>query len=329
MQTSPPFHTTQGHSGGTAGERSLVPIIEVRDLRNIYSQLLAVDDISFVMYRGEAFGFLGPNGAGKSTVVKILNGLVAPTQGMVNVLGQPLGDREVRRHIGYLPEFPTFHRWLKAADFLEFHGQLYGLRGKALAKRCKEVLEMVGLTGREHQKLGTFSKGMLQRIGLAQALLNRPDLLILDELVSGLDPVGQRDMRDLLLYLKSEGTSIFLNSHQLADVEAVCDRVAIINQGRILKVGTPLELFGNQQILEVHVNSASDELLQQLRHVAVDVQRDKDDPNCLLAEIENEEQAADIADIVHACGARLYSLAPRRRSLEQLFFQTIETFSHS
>ncbi|MBV9711958.1 MAG: ABC transporter ATP-binding protein [Ktedonobacteraceae bacterium] len=329
MQTSPPFHTPEVHSEGASGERSLTPAIEVRGLRKIYSQLLAVDDISFAMYRGEAFGFLGPNGAGKSTVVKILTGLVAPTQGMISVLGQPLGDREVRRRIGYLPEFPTFHRWLKASAFLEFHGQLYGLRGKTLAKRCKEVLEMVGLTGREQQKLGTFSKGMLQRIGLAQALLNQPDLLILDELVSGLDPVGQRDMRDLLLYLKSEGTSIFLNSHQLADVEAVCDRVAIINQGRILKVGTPTELFGNQLILEVRVNSASEELLQQLKHVVVAIQRDENDPDCLLAEIENDEQAADIADIVHACGARLYSLAPRRRSLEQLFFQTIETFSHS
>jgi ABC-2 type transport system ATP-binding protein len=329
MQTSPPSNSSQLYAKGASGEHSSDPAIEVRGLRKIYAQLLAVDDISFVMYRGEAFGFLGPNGAGKSTVVKILTCLVAPTEGMINVLGQPLGDREARRRIGYLPEFPSFHRWLKAADFLEFHGQLYGLRGKILAKRCEEVLEMVGLSGREQQKLGTFSKGMLQRIGLAQALLNRPDLLILDELVSGLDPVGQRDMRDLLLYLKSQGTSIFLNSHQLADVEAVCDRVAIINQGRILKVGTPPELFGKQLILEVHVNTVSEELLEQLKLVAIDVQRDNDDPNCLLAEIENDEQAADIADIVHACGARLYSLAPRRRSLERLFFQTIETSSHS
>jgi ABC-2 type transport system ATP-binding protein len=185
---------------------------------------------------------------------------------------------------------------------------------------------MVGLTGRENQKLGTFSKGMLQRIGLAQALLNQPDLLILDELVSGLDPVGQRDMRDLLLYFKSEGTSIFLNSHQLADVEAVCDRVAIINQGRILKVGTPPELFGNQLILEVRVDAVSEDLLHQLERVAVNIQRDQDDPNCLLIEIQKNEQAADIAAITQTCGARLYYLAPRRRSLEQLFFQTIETF---
>ncbi len=328
MQTSPPSHTARPRQEGasTVSNDSQVPAVEVQELRKVYHQLIAVDNISFVMYRGEAFGFLGPNGAGKSTVVKILTGLVAPTQGKICVLEQPLGHIETRRRIGYLPEFPTFHRWLKAGDFLEFHGRLYGLRGKALAKRAGEVLEMVGLTGREKQKLGTFSKGMLQRIGLAQALLNQPDLLILDELVSGLDPVGQRDMRDLLLYLKSEGTSIFLNSHQLADVEAVCDRVAIINQGRILKVGTPPELFGNQLILEVRVDTVSEDLLQQLGRVAVNIQRDQDDPNCLLIEVQKDEQAADIAAIIQTCGARLYYLAPRRRSLEQLFFHTIETF---
>ncbi|HLZ56189.1 MAG TPA: ABC transporter ATP-binding protein [Ktedonosporobacter sp.] len=329
MQMSPPAHTPQSQpEGGSGGSvDSHVPVVEVRGLRKVYGQLIAVEDISFVTYRGEAFGFLGPNGAGKSTVVKILTGLVAPTAGAIQVLGQPLGHIETRRRIGYLPEFPTFHRWLKASDFLEFHSRLYGISGNRLAKRCREVLEMVGLSGREHQKLGTFSKGMLQRIGLAQALLNQPDLLILDELVSGLDPVGQRDMRELLLYFKSEGTSIFLNSHQLADVEAVCDRVAIINQGCILKVGTPPELFGEQPMLEVRVDAVSEKLLQQLNGIAVNIQRDKEDPNCLLIEVQQAEQAADIANIVHACGARLYTLAPRRRSLEQLFFHTIETLS--
>ncbi|MBV9707085.1 MAG: ABC transporter ATP-binding protein, partial [Chloroflexi bacterium] len=212
-------------------KKGLEPAIEVKGLRKVYRRLVAVDDVSFAMYRGEAFGFLGPNGAGKSTVVKILTGLVAPTRGTVRVLGQPVSHRETRRRVGYLPELPNFHRWLQAGEFLEFHGRLYGLRGPLLEKRCKEVLDLVGLVGREQQRLGTFSKGMMQRIGLAQAILNQPDLLLLDELVSGLDPVGQRDMRDLLRHLKGEGMSIFLNSHQLADVEALCDRVAIINHG--------------------------------------------------------------------------------------------------
>ena len=303
---------------------SRLSVVEIEGLRKVYGHIIAVDDISLVTYRGEAFGFLGPNGAGKSTVVKILTGLVAPTKGTVRILGQPINQVQSRRQVGYLPEFPSFHRWFKARDFLEFHGRLYGLRSTFLEKRIKEVLEMVGLSGRENQKLGTFSKGMLQRIGLAQAIIHKPELVILDELVSGLDPVGQRDMRDLLRELKAEGTSIFLNSHLLADVEAICDRVAIINQGRILKVGAPAELFDKKKILEVRVDHVSEELLQRLDTVALDIQHEKDKPDILLIEIARDEQSADIADIVHACGARLYTLAPRHLSLEQIFFQTID-----
>jgi len=303
---------------------SRLPAVEIQGLRKVYQQIIAVDEISLVTYRGEAFGFLGPNGAGKSTVVKILTGLVAPTKGTVRVLGQPLKHIETRRRVGYLPEFPSFHRWLKARDFLEFHGRLYGLKRAVLEKRITEVLTMVGLAGRENQKLGTFSKGMLQRIGLAQAIIGKPDLVILDELVSGLDPVGQRDMRELLRELKAEGTSIFLNSHLLADVEAICDRVAIINQGRILKVGAPTELFDKKKVFEVRVDHVSEELLQRLNAVSLDVQRVEDDPCRLLIELQYEEQSADIADIVHASGARLYTLAPRHLSLEQIFFQTID-----
>ena len=304
------------------------PAIEVEGLRKVYRSLVAVDDVSFVMYRGEAFGFLGPNGAGKSTVVKIMTGLVAPTSGSVRLLGQPISSLEMRRRIGYLPELPNFHRWLHAREFLEFHGRLYGMRGPALAKRCREALALVGLDGREKQRLGTFSKGMMQRIGLAQAILNRPDLLLLDELVSGLDPVGQRDMRDLLRQLKAEGMSIFLNSHQLADVEALCDRVAIINEGRILKVGAPQALFDEYPVFEVRVNPISKELLHRLGAIALAVRQDEDDPCLLYIEVHGDEQAADIAEVVHACGSRLYGLAPHDRSLEQLFLRTIDASRH-
>src|SRR5215471_17239818 len=306
------------------GDESPLPAVEIQGLRKIYGHILAVDDISLVTYRGEAFGFLGPNGAGKSTVVKILTSLVAPTRGTVRVLGEPINHVQSRRQVGYLPEFPSFHRWFKAREFLEFHGRLFGLKGAYLEKRILEVLEMVGLAGRENQKLGTFSKGMLQRIGLAQAIIHKPELVILDELVSGLDPVGQRDMRDLLRELRTEGTSIFLNSHLLADVEAICDRVAIINQGRILKVGAPAELFDKKKVFEVRVDHVSEELFQRLKAISLDLQHADDDPCHLLIELEHEEQSADIADIVHASGARLYALAPRHLSLEQIFFQTID-----
>lgn len=303
--------------------------VEVEDLSKIYDSLVAVDNISFAMDRGEAFGFLGPNGAGKSTVVKILTGLVAPTRGKVRVLGNPVGHLETRRRVGYLPELPTFHRWLRAKEFLDFHGRLCGLRGIFLEKRIKETLAEVGMTGRENQKLGTFSKGMLQRIGLAQALLNQPDLLILDELVSGLDPVGVRDMRELLRHLKMEGMSIFLNSHQLADVEVVCDRVAIINQGRILKVGAPAALFKGPTVLEIRVDQVNAELLHYLCSIALSVECNERDPNSVLVEVRDEQEAAaTVASVVHACGRSLYSLAPRRHSLEQLFLQTIDASSN-
>jgi len=305
-------------------DESRLPAVEIQGLRKVYGHIIAVDDISLATYRGEAFGFLGPNGAGKSTVVKILTGLVTPTKGSVRVLGQPINHVQSRKRVGYLPEFPSFHRWFKAREFLEFHGRLFGLSGTYLEKRISEVLEMVGLSGRESQKLGTFSKGMLQRIGLAQAIIHKPELVILDELVSGLDPVGQRDMRDLLRELKTEGTSIFLNSHLLADVEAICDRVAIINQGRILKVGAPAELFDKKKILEVRVDQVSDEMLKRFQAVALDIQYAEDKPDTLMVEIARDEQSAEIADIVHACGARLYTLAPRHLSLEQIFFQTID-----
>lgn len=305
-----------------------VPTVQVWNLCKVYGRLVAVEDVTLEMYRGESFGFLGPNGAGKSTVVKILTGLVTPTSGVVHVLGQPVRHVETRKRIGYLPELPNFHRWLNAQEFLHFHGQLYGLRSAALRRRCEEVLELVGLAGREHQKLGTFSKGMLQRIGLAQALLNSPDLLILDEPASGLDPLGQRDMRNLILRLKSEGISIFLNSHQLTDVEAICDRVAIINAGRLLKVGPPTSLFGEPMTLEVRVNEVSAELLRRLGAVALAVQRDESNPHLLLIEVQNDEQAADVAATISACGVRLYTLMPRHRSLEQLFLRTIDSSLH-
>jgi len=304
------------------GERP--PALEVAGVSKVYHSLVAVDTVGFVMYQGEAFGFLGPNGAGKSTFVKMITGQVHPTAGTIRILGQPLGDLETRRRIGYLPELPTFHRWLKAQEFLAFHGRLYGLHGERLHKRCREVLTMVGLEGRERQKLGTFSKGMLQRIGLAQALINKPDLLILDELVSGLDPVGVRDMRELLLNLKSSGVSIFLNSHQLADVEVLCDRVAIINQGHILKIGAPQQLFEGQLTLEVRVDQVSTELLHHLSFISRHVRLQDGDPTTFLCQIQREEQAADIADVIHECGIRLYSLSPVRRTLEQLFLDTID-----
>ncbi len=297
-------------------------IVNVEHVRKVYHRLVALDDISFAIDHGEAFGFLGPNGAGKSTLVKILTGQVTPTAGMVRVCGEPVSDLEARKRVGYVPELPSFHRWLQAREYLTFHGHLYGLRGSDLAKRVREVLALVGLTGREKQKLGTLSKGMLQRIGLAQALLNRPDLLILDELVSGLDPVGQREMREMLRQLKADGVSILLNSHQLTDMELLCDRVAIIHKGRILKVFQPA-MLDDGVVMEILAHPVGEELLRRLGAVALAVQHDERRPDAIVVELENEEQVGILTDILHDCGARIYELKRRHSSLEQLFIQTI------
>jgi ABC-type multidrug transport system ATPase subunit len=188
----------------------------------------------------------------------------------------------------------------------------------------QEVLALVNLTGRERQRLGTFSKGMLQRIGLAQALIGKPELLILDELMSGLDPLSQRELRQALRRFKAGGTTILLNSHQLADVEELCDRVAIIHHGQILRMGTLAELFDQNVLLEVEVDYVDRELIHRLGTFALSIQQVPESPGHLLIEVEGREHAAEIAALIQACGVRLYALTPHMPSLEELFFRTFE-----
>ncbi|MBV9670760.1 MAG: ABC transporter ATP-binding protein, partial [Acidobacteriales bacterium] len=185
--------------------------------------------------RGEVFGFLGPNGAGKSTSVKMLLGLVAPSAGSAQVLGKPAGDRETRARIGFLPEHFRFYDWFTPAELLRVHGRLYGIPETALRERIPAMLEIVGLTPHSDKQLRHFSKGMLQRIGLAQAILNEPDLLFLDEPTSGLDPVGRRLVRDVIRAQRDRGATVFLNSHLLSEVEITCDRVAFIKTGEVIE----------------------------------------------------------------------------------------------
>ena len=212
--------------------------IETNGLRKEFDENVAVRGLTLQVQQGEVFGFLGPNGAGKTTSIKMLLGLVAPTSGGATLLGAPLGDRAARAKMGFLPEHFRFHDWLSADEFLNLHGQLYGMSAARLKPRIDELLELVGLTPFRSKQLKTFSKGMLQRIGLAQALLNDPALVFLDEPTSGLDPVGRRLVRDMIADLKKRGTTIFLNSHLLTEVEQVCDRVAVIHRGRIVASGT-------------------------------------------------------------------------------------------
>lgn len=210
-------------------------VIETHGLRKRFGDKLAVADLSLSVGRGEVFGFLGPNGAGKTTSLKMLLGLIEPTAGRGTLLGKPLGDRGARAKVGFLPEHFRFQDWLTGRELLQFHGRLYGLSGASLENRVEELLARVDLLDAAHRRVGTYSKGMTQRVGLAQALLNHPALVFLDEPTSGLDPIGRLLVRDVIRELRDAGTSVFLNSHLLGEVEATCDRVVFVKQGRVLR----------------------------------------------------------------------------------------------
>ena len=228
-----------------------IPAIKTENLRKEFGNQAAVKGLTLQVEQGEVFGFLGPNGAGKTTSIKMLLGLVTPTSGTGLLLGAPLGDRASLARIGFLPEHFRFQEWLTANEFLELHGELLGMTSSDLKLRRDELLERVGLTDFRHKQLRTFSKGMLQRIGLAQALMNRPALVFLDEPTSGLDPVGRRLVRDIIHELRDEGTSVFLNSHLLSEIEVTCNRVAFIRHGEVIRVMEMSALDKNLSMLTI------------------------------------------------------------------------------
>lgn len=300
-----------------------VPLaIEALHMRKVYGRKVAVEDVSLQVSQGEIFGFLGPNGAGKSTLVKMLLGLIYPTSGTARLLGQPLGNLEARAKIGFLPELFRFHTWMRADEFLDFHGKLYGMSNAARKRRIPEVLELVGLTARAQDKLQTFSKGMQQRIGLAQALLNSPKLVILDEPTSALDPIGRRDVRDIIRQLKAENVTVFLNSHLLSEIETVCDRVAIIDKGRVVRQGSLAEMLVDTLELEITAGNITPALLDALRQIDPQLHQEGERIRMVTGD---HEQVAQIADLLVQMGARLYELHSVRRSLEDLFVRVVES----
>ncbi|MCX6951231.1 MAG: ABC transporter ATP-binding protein [Verrucomicrobia bacterium] len=250
---------------------SVTPAIELRGLVKDFSvglrgvKLRAVDDLSLRVAPGEVFGLLGPNGSGKSTTIKILLGLLEPTAGECRVFGVPSARVEARLDVGYLPESPYFYRHLTGRELVKFYAKICGLGGAALPGRVAEVIAWVGLTEAADRRVGTYSKGMLQRIGLAQALVHDPRLVILDEPTAGVDPVGSAAISELVLKLKAQGKTVLITSHLLAQIEDICDRVAILDRGRLMLEGAVRDLVGraNQQALVVEKLSAEE--LGQLR----------------------------------------------------------------
>ncbi|HVG98837.1 MAG TPA: ABC transporter ATP-binding protein [Chloroflexota bacterium] len=320
-----PAPTTPPAGAAPAGDLPLA--IETHGLRKEYGRKVAVANLSLRVPAGQVFGFLGPNGAGKSTTVKMLTGLVRPTAGRGSLLGRPLGDPAARRRLGFLPEQFRFHEWLRAEEFLDLHASLYGLPGRERPRRIAESLALVGLSSRAGDTLGTFSKGMLQRIGIAQAVIADPLLVILDEPTSALDPIGRRDVRDLIRRLRERGIAVFLNSHLLSEVESVCDRVAIIDHGMVVRQGALRDLVAGALEAEVRLDALPPALLIALgeRWPAVPSAA-PDGAGCWTVRLTLQDDAdlPRVADLVLRHGAGLHALIPRRTTLEDLFVQSVE-----
>lgn len=281
-----------------------------------------VDNLSLKIEEGETFGLLGPNGAGKTTTLRLLLRLTYPTQGAARIFGRPFEDVSIHHRIGYMPEAPYFYDYLTAREFLDYCGQLHGLGSSERKTRVGELLERVGLTVAAEVALRHYSRGMLQRVGVAQAIINNPDLVFFDEPMLGLDPVGRREVRDIILDLRAQGKTICFSTHVLPDVESLCDRVAILNHGQLHGLGTLDEILKIKTAqIEVLVGNLSPELTAALESIAGDLRRSGDKLNLQLP----EEQLPPLLDAVRVHHGRLLSLQPVRPSLEDYFFEEFGT----
>lgn len=288
----------------------------------MFGDKVAVHDLSLTVERGEVFGFLGPNGAGKTTSVKMLLDLVRPTAGSGCLLGQPIGDPATRARIGFLPEHFRFHDWLTATEFLQLHADLYRLPAARARERLPTLLDLVGLTAHRDKELRHFSKGMLQRIGLAQTLLNEPALVILDEPTSGLDPVGRRLVRDLIRDLKTQGTTVFLNSHLLSEVEITCDRVAFVRQGVVVRTEKVQSLLTTNIQVEVRATGLTSTVTAGLTQWGQDIRFEN---GRLTMTVADEAALPAINRYLVDHEVAVYAFQPKPVSLEELFFEIVGT----
>jgi ABC-2 type transport system ATP-binding protein len=295
-------------------------MIETHGLRKQFGATVAVSDLSLDVREGEVFGFLGPNGAGKTTSIKMLLALVAPTSGTGRVLGAPLGDRAVRARIGFLPEHFRFHDTLTAIELLRFHGRLHGLSGAALDARIDRLLTRVDLADAADRPLRGYSKGMLQRAGLAQALLNEPRLVFLDEPTSGLDPLGRFLVRSIIEDLRADGVTVFLNSHLLGEVEATCDRVAFVKRGRIVeerRLSAPSDVVD----VELRVAPVGTSTLEGLSRFGTRVTQPR--PGVVTVRTNSESATPAMVSWLVEQGVQVYAVEPRRASLEDVFLDVM------
>jgi len=284
-------------------------------------RLQALDRLDLEVHAGETLGLLGPNGAGKTTSIKLVLGLLFPTAGRVTLFGRDPQDPEARRRVGFLPENPYFYDYLTAREYLVHAAQLCELPENLIAARATALLDKVGLPDAGDRPLRKFSKGMVQRLGLAQALINEPELIILDEPMSGLDPLGRRQVRDLILEQRTAGRTVLFSSHVLSDVEAICDRVVILDRGRSAGTGLLADLLADETPgLELTVEGATPELSERLAALGCEL---IDVGQVLSARLPDRTAQAEVLDAIRDGGARLRSLNPVRRSLEEIFLRRV------
>ncbi len=301
---------------------SQIYAIETTHLRKEYNRKIAVTDLNLQVKPGEVFGFLGPNGAGKTTSIKMLLGLAEPTKGEGRLLGKPIGDPAARARVGFLPEHFRFHDWLTGEEFLQVHGQLYGMSEIDRKQRVPDLLKRVGLEEHADKRLRGYSKGMLQRVGLAQSLLNHPAVVFLDEPTSGLDPIGRVLVRDLIHDLRGEGTTVFLNSHLLSEVEVTCDRVVFIKHGSVIKdvVMKELEQGPMPVVIRVGAVSSIGDLRRDFERWGHDISIEA---NHIRLVVDDDRKLPDLARWLIGQGLDLYAMTPQHVSLEEMFLQIV------
>lgn len=304
-------------------------VIEIAGLTKDYEKgfwkkkkIRALEGLDLKVAPGQIFGFLGGNGAGKTTTIKILMGLIFPTGGSAKILGADISDVKIHARIGYCPENPYFYDYLKASELMDYFGRLFGLEAAKRKAVTEELLTKVGLEEKDwNRQLRKFSKGMLQRVGIAQSLVNDPELVVLDEPMSGLDPVGRREIRELIAGLRESGKTVFMSSHILSDIEALCDNVAILRGGKLVATGRLdelLETSGEVRLFEVNVKSVSAERLASIRETLKDAVISPK-PNGASIQVEGDEAIEKVLEEVKKAGGSLVSVQPVRQSLEELF----------
>ena len=309
-------------------------IIEIENLSKDYEvgfwkkkKVRALDNLNLQVEGGQIFGFLGGNGAGKTTTIKILMSLMFPTTGTARILGKDISDVKMHARIGYCPENPYFYDYLKASELMNYFGELFGLNAAKRKQKTEELLTRVGLDEKDWNKqLRKFSKGMLQRVGLAQCLINEPEIVFLDEPMSGLDPIGRREIRELISNLRDNGTTVFMSTHILSDIEALCDNVAILRNGKLAATGNLSELLlnsGEKQSFEITVKGVSaDKLKNSLTEIAGANFSSK--PNGANINVSDEKDIETVLQAARNAGGSLVSVQPVRQSLEELFVKETE-----